>query len=343
MDLKQSILLDILNVLAITSSFNMKDVCPADNLSCEEPNISGPGLLKFGKCSKIGVLLRYHQLSLLECVKECLITSQCISINYRHNWNLCDVVTSVSNSNDMDNDTTCVTSDISTWEKFLAGKCVDHKCAAGSKCQFDHVTSDVVCIDVYCKDMPYIPNAETVEPFGLQRQYNMANKYACNDNFKIEGRPFAVCQNTGDWKVLFTCVYECGTDGLQLEEETASCIKHTSTNGSTWKEARTICQQQGGDLVSIVTKAKWDSVIEYFRSVGRAWIGLKDKRWMTGESFNNVFEIKVQLNDYDRDYPKEDENTCGIIALSSSIPLQDENCYIRKRENFLCEIRMLQN
>ncbi|CAG2230281.1 unnamed protein product [Mytilus edulis] len=84
----------------------MKDVSPADNLSCEEPNISGPGLLKFGKCSKIGVLLRYHQLSLLECVKECLITSQCISINYRHNWNLCDVVTSVSNSNDMDNDTT---------------------------------------------------------------------------------------------------------------------------------------------------------------------------------------------------------------------------------------------
>lgn len=64
---------------------------------------------------------------------------------------------------------------------------------------------------------------------------------------------------------------------------------------------------------------------------------------MTGESFNNVFEIKVQLNDYDRDYPKEDENRCGIIALSSSIPLQDENCNIRKRENFLCEIRMLQN
>lgn len=117
MDLKQSILLDILNVLAITSSFNMKDVCPADNLPCEEPNISGSGLLKFGKCSKIGVLLRYHQLSLLECVKECLITSQCMSMNYRHNWNLCDVVMSVSNSNDMDNDTTCVTSDISTWEK----------------------------------------------------------------------------------------------------------------------------------------------------------------------------------------------------------------------------------
>ncbi|XP_071140255.1 C-type mannose receptor 2-like [Mytilus edulis] len=190
--------------------------------------------------------------------------------------------------------------------------------------------------------MPSIPNAETVEPFGLQRQYNMANKYACNDNFKIEGRPFAVCQNTGDWKVLFTCVNECGPDGLHLEEETASCIKHISTNGSTWKEARTICQQQGGDLVSIVTKAKWDSVIEYFRSVGRAWIGLKDKRWMTGESFNNVFEIKVQLNDYDSDYSKEDENTCGIIALSSSTPLQDENCNIRKREHFLCEIRMLQ-
>lgn len=117
MNLRPSILLDIIHVLAITSSLNMKDVCPADNVSCEEPNISGPGLLKFSQCSKIGVLLRYHTISLLECVKECLITSQCMSINYRQNWNLCDVVLSVSNSSDMDNDTTCVTSDISTWEK----------------------------------------------------------------------------------------------------------------------------------------------------------------------------------------------------------------------------------
>ncbi|VDH99146.1 Hypothetical predicted protein [Mytilus galloprovincialis] len=97
----------------------MNDVCPADNKSCEEPNIFVPGLLEFGKCLKVGVLLRYHKVSLLECVKECLITSQCTSFNYRHNWNLCDVVSSVSNSNDVDDDTTCVTSDISSWEKEL--------------------------------------------------------------------------------------------------------------------------------------------------------------------------------------------------------------------------------
>ncbi|VDH99145.1 Hypothetical predicted protein [Mytilus galloprovincialis] len=163
-----------------------------------------------------------------------------------------------------------------------------------------------------CKDLPSVPNAETVEHFGLQRQFNMGNKYACNDDYKMQGTPLAVCQNTGDWKTMFTCVYECDTHGLQFDGETSTCIKLISTSGSTWKEARTLCQQEGGDLVIIVSKKKWDSVFDYFRSIDRAWVGLKDKRWMNGESFNNIFEITVQLNDYDRDYPMEIENTCGI-------------------------------
>ncbi|CAC5416914.1 MRC [Mytilus coruscus] len=195
-----------------------------------------------------------------------------------------------------------------------------------------------------CKDLPSIPNAETKERFGLQRQFNIGNKYACHDNFKMQGRPFAVCQNTGDWKILFSCIYDCGTHGFQFDGETTTCIKLISTSGSTWKEARTFCQQQqGGDLVSIVSKEKWDSVFGYFSGFGRVWIGLKDKRWMTGESFNNIFGITVQLNDYDADYPTEVENTCGILAPLSSSQLQDENCNVRKRKNFLCEIRISQN
>lgn len=58
-----------------------------------------------------------------------------------------------------------------------------------------------------CKDLPSVPNAETVEYFGLQRQFNMGNKYTCHDNYKMQGRPFAVCQNTGDWKIMLTCIY----------------------------------------------------------------------------------------------------------------------------------------
>lgn len=68
------------------------------------------------------------------------------------------------------------------------------------------------------------------------------------------------------YNISFDIETECSADELQIEGETTSCIKHISTRGSTWKEARTICQQQGGDLVSIVSKEKWDSVIDHFRS-----------------------------------------------------------------------------
>ncbi|CAC5416913.1 MRC [Mytilus coruscus] len=329
MDITKSVLLVVINLFIITRGFGMNDVCPTGDKSCMEP-IFGLGLLKWDKCSKTGVLLRYQKLSLLQCVKECFVTSQCTSINFRQNWDVCEVVTAVTNSNDMDDDSKCVKSYISSWEKSLAGKCVDHTCAAGSKCQFDHMTTNVVCIDAYCKDLPYIPNAKTVEHFGLQRQFNVENKCACHNNFKMQGRPFAVCQNT-----------ECSSNGFQFDGETTTCIKLVSTSGTTWKDARKYCQQQeGGDLVSITSKAKWDFIMGNFNSVGPVWIGLKDKKWMTGESFNNIFGVTVQLNDYDGAYPSEVENSCGLLVRWSSNKLQDENCNIRKRTKFLCEIHM---
>ncbi|VDI47402.1 Hypothetical predicted protein [Mytilus galloprovincialis] len=195
-----------------------------------------------------------------------------------------------------------------------------------------------------CKDLPSVPNAETVEHFGLQRQFNMGNKYTCHDNYKMQGRPFAVCQNTGDWKIMLTCIYDCASNGFQFDGETTTCIKLVSTSGTTWKDARKYCQQQeGGDLVSITSKAKWDFIMGNFSSVGPVWIGLKDKKWMTGESFHNIYGVTVQLNDYDGAYPSEVENSCGLLVRWSSNKLQDENCNIRKRLKFLCEIDMGQH
>lgn len=60
---------------------------------------------------------------------------------------------------------------------------------------------------------------------------------------------------------------------------------------------------------------------------------------MTGESFDiNIFKVKVQLNDYDGGYPLEVENSCDVLRPLSSDILQDENCNIRPRRKFLCEI-----
>ncbi|XP_063438690.1 uncharacterized protein LOC134719635 [Mytilus trossulus] len=112
-----------------------------------------------------------------------------------------------------------------------------------------------------------------------------------------------------------------------------------TTDGTTWEDARKHCQQhEGGDLVSITSKAKWDFIMKNFRNVGRVGIGLKDKKWMTGESFENIFGITFQLNDYDGAYPSEVDNTCGVLVPLSKNKLQDENCNLRPMQKFLCEI-----
>jgi hypothetical protein len=65
------------------------------------------------------------------------------------------------------------------------------------------------------------------------------------------------------------------------------------------------------------------------------WIGLKDKTWMTGESFVNVFDISTQLNNYDITFTYDPEEHCGVMKLASTTPLQDESCNIRKK-HFFC-------
>ena len=59
---------------------------------------------------------------------------------------------------------------------------------------------------------------------------------------------------------------------------------------------------------------------------------------MTGESFDNVYGINTQLNYYDSGFTTDPEVHCGKIAVTSTIPLQDESCNIRKKQLFVCEV-----
>ncbi|VDI59385.1 Hypothetical predicted protein [Mytilus galloprovincialis] len=179
------------------TGLSMNNVCSTNDNTCKTPSISGVGLQKWGKCSKTGVLLRFQEKTLLECGQECLLTAECTSINYRSSKNLCDIVSSSAGDNDTDNDSTCFNSDISNWHKSLAGKCADHTCAAGTKCIFDTQNGNTDCASAYCTGLPATPNAEIVERFGLYRNFDMANKYKCQDGYLMIGRHFAICRATG--------------------------------------------------------------------------------------------------------------------------------------------------
>ncbi|XP_052084750.1 uncharacterized protein LOC127721943 [Mytilus californianus] len=336
MHLKHSVLFIFIQFTEIIYCLTINDVCSADDDTCKKPNLPGVGKIEKGKCSLTGVLLRFRQLSLLECAKECFITSNCTSINYRQNWKLCDLVMSNAIGNEIADDSTCIKSNITTWEKFqsLAGKCAYHNCEEGQKCKINANNNRFKCVEAYCKGLPNTPHAELQEPFGLRRNLDTGNKYKCNNGYNMEGKPFAVCKSPGHWKVLFNCTTKaaCSAEGYKYDMNTTTCIKLVKADKSYWDNAKETCQQQpGGDLVSITTKEKWYYVIEYLKAADigseKVWIGLKDKHWMNGVDFTKLDGIFGSLSSANANKP------CGMIKQSE---LDYHKC--QHNNMFLCEI-----
>ncbi|CAC5359055.1 ANGPT1 [Mytilus coruscus] len=134
----------IIGLLPRLVAFSMTDVCAKDDFECQHPNINQHGRLQVGRCRTTNIFHRMHSISMLDCLKECMVTSQCKGINYRSHWPLCDIV---GVSEDFTPETDCVYTDISEWSKSIAGKCRVHTCNDGEKCVFDREKQK--CITAY--------------------------------------------------------------------------------------------------------------------------------------------------------------------------------------------------
>ncbi|XP_071140651.1 uncharacterized protein [Mytilus edulis] len=132
---------------------------------------------------------------------------------------------------------------------------------------------------------------------------------------------------------------DCNKEGYDFEYTTRTCLKLFDVPAVSWTGARAICKQDGGDLISITTKLKLDFVHSYITCVKRAWIGLRNKTWMNGESFVDVYGNKVQLNDFDKGYEHDTDSSCLTIFVNETeYSLYDASCNIRLRKNFVCEL-----
>ncbi|CAC5360216.1 Fibrinogen-like protein A,Ryncolin-4,Angiopoietin-related protein 1,Ficolin-3,Ficolin-1-B,Ficolin-2,Ryncolin-1,Tenascin-R,Fibrinogen-like protein 1,Tenascin-X,Fibrinogen C domain-containing protein 1-A,Tenascin-N,Ryncolin-3,Tenascin,Fibroleukin,Fibrinogen C domain-containing protein 1,Ryncolin-2,Fibrinogen beta chain,Angiopoietin-related protein 2,Angiopoietin-2,Microfibril-associated glycoprotein 4,Ficolin-1-A,Ficolin-1,Fibrinogen C domain-containing protein 1-B,Angiopoietin-4 [Mytilus coruscus] len=159
-------------ILAKHSESLMNDVCDKDDFECQHPNkIDKTGHLETGKSQQDNILRGITSVSMLECIKECFVTSQCTAVNYRKNWKLCDVLADLPPGKNLQNELGSIYTKVSTWNKALAGACADHQCKKGNKCekQTDHTICTPAC-------------------------------------FKVKGNPFIVCNEYVEWKKLFCCI-----------------------------------------------------------------------------------------------------------------------------------------
>ncbi|CAC5406981.1 unnamed protein product [Mytilus coruscus] len=184
----------------------MNDVCDKDDFECQHPNkIDKTGHLETGKSQQDNILRGITRVSMLECIKECFVTSQCTAVNYRKNWKLCDVLADLPPGKNLQNELGSIYTKVSTWNKALTGACADHQCEKGNKCekQKDHT----ICTPAYCSNpAPETPNATCIEEFGMYSSRGIGNQFKCNKGFKVKGNPFIVCNEYVEWKKLFCCI-----------------------------------------------------------------------------------------------------------------------------------------
>ncbi|CAC5378406.1 unnamed protein product [Mytilus coruscus] len=123
----------------------------------------------------------------------------------------------------------------------------------------------------------------------------------------------------------------CTNKGYYYDLYSNTCLNiFADKKGKTWSDARNHCQENGGDLISLTTPAKWEFVSNFTSCRTNMWIGLKDEIWVTNATFKNVFNVTIDFNKHDSDYVNDTEPFCGKFAYTSNVAvLQDESCNLR--------------
>ncbi|XP_052079171.1 angiopoietin-related protein 6-like [Mytilus californianus] len=184
----------------------LEEFCEQDDFECKHHNnIDGIGYLQHDRSQQSNILRRLQQLSLVECARECFLTSWCVAMNYRKNWKLCDLLGHLTAGENLQIEAGSIYTKRSTWSKSLAGSCADHTCFAGEKCSKLR-TGGNNCTSVYCKDpIPITDKSVCIETFGLYRNLKAGNQFECKAGYFMIGRPFIVCNEKGKWNKMFSC------------------------------------------------------------------------------------------------------------------------------------------
>ncbi|VDI68208.1 Hypothetical predicted protein [Mytilus galloprovincialis] len=215
----------ILQNVMLTCSWSLDDVCDADDIKCQNPQMLTPGEITYEQCYRNAALRRLLQVSFLTCLKECMKTSTCSNVSYRRDWKMCDINGKINPEVELVQEHGCFSSNISSWSKKLVGKCATHNCAEGYKCVVKG--EEITCEIAYCIGRPFAANAELDEPFGLSRDLGHGMKYVCTNRIQMIGKPFAVCRQTGKWKSMFIC----GEGSLVSHHKTAGQSTIHCANG----------------------------------------------------------------------------------------------------------------
>ncbi|KAL3879770.1 hypothetical protein ACJMK2_032056 [Sinanodonta woodiana] len=132
--------------------------------------------------------------------------------------------------------------------------------------------------------------------------------------------------------------YSACRTGYEYYQQDKFCYKFHS-DCKTWSEARSVCQEEGGDLISLKQGS-----FEYFRSVVKqqtgacngAWVGATDVsspgdwNWLNGDVIANIFWSTDQPDNW------QGVEHCADMMRLYDFYMNDEKC--NSTAHFLCQI-----
>ncbi len=135
--------------------------------------------------------------------------------------------------------------------------------------------------------------------------------------------------------ILSTTNKTCRT-GYDYYQQDQFCFKFYS-DCKTWSEARQVCQQDGGELISLN-----DRNLEFFRNLARTkagscnnvWVGTTDAssegqwNWQNGEKVSSAFWASGQPDNW------ASKENCGDLNKIFDYKLNDEDC--SNKLHYLC-------
>ncbi|KAL3892067.1 hypothetical protein ACJMK2_004307 [Sinanodonta woodiana] len=167
----------------------------------------------------------------------------------------------------------------------------------------------------------------------------MSNETDVNERNKALNTKIDVVEKKVDKLVqtALNIIGKCPT-GYDYYEQDNFCYKFNS-ECKTWSEAQQVCQQEGGDLISLK-----DGNFNFFRNLvisidgvcSSVWVGSTDIavegqwKWLNGENVTSSMWQPGQPDNWDN------KEHCGDLAKLADYRLNDEDC--SKKVHFLCQI-----
>ena len=162
-----------------------------------EERTNATGVVKKDWCTDVNSFKNIIGITLYKCGEECMRRSRCRSVLYHKEMRFCrlrnETIVTPQHTETLYEE--CWSSDISTWDDSVLGRCAGGPCNDKSRCYLDLYQINR-CEVTECLEPPHKPDTHLAS---MTSDIGASNAYFCKKSFIRIGNASISCTKTGEW------------------------------------------------------------------------------------------------------------------------------------------------